>query len=67
MLTLREVLPHFNDSQAELARALKLSRQGVNKWNIDEPIPEVYELRLRYEMLPEVFGPRESVSSSSSC
>jgi hypothetical protein len=56
MLTLKEVLPHFGNNQSELARALKLSRQGVNKWGKDDPIPEIYEWRLRYVIKPEVFG-----------
>ena len=59
MITLREVLPHFSNKKAEVARAFSLSRQAIGGWGLDDPIPELYELRLRYELMPEVFGPRK--------
>ena len=52
MITLNEVLPFFDNNKAELARALKISRQAINGWQTDGPIPEVQELKLRYEILP---------------
>ena len=59
MITLREVLPHFCGNKAALARALKISRQAVGQWAIDEAIPEAQELKIRYEVLPGVFGQPE--------
>lgn len=58
MITLAEILPHFDGNRAALARALGITRQAINAWPVDGPIPERQELRLRYEVLPEVFGPR---------
>ena len=59
MLTLSEVLPHFGGKKTELADALGITKQAVSQWKGDE-VPVVYELRLRYELLPDVFGSRVS-------
>jgi len=59
MITLQQILPHFSGKKAEVARAFDISRQAVNGWKMDAPIPELYELRLRYELMPHVFGPRK--------
>lgn len=39
-----------------LAKALGISRSAVYQWPEDDPIPELQALRLRYELLPSVFG-----------
>lgn len=50
-MNLSEVLPHFNNRKAELARALGITRQAITSWR-DGEIPEAQELKLRYEILP---------------
>ena len=54
MLTLSEVLPHFNHKKAQLAEALGISRQAISNWATDEAIPEKHELKIRHELLPNV-------------
>jgi len=61
MLTLSEVLPHFDGKKTKLAAALGISKQAVSQWD-SEFVPELYELRLRYEILPNVFGARVDVA-----
>lgn len=51
MMTLKEALKHFENKSA-LAKALGISKQAVNNWAEDGPIPEARELKLRYEILP---------------
>lgn len=53
MLTLKEVLPHFSGRKSQLAAALGISRQAVSRWELNEPIPEKHELKLRHELLEE--------------
>lgn len=43
---------------AGLARKLNVSRQLVSRWP-EGPIPDLYALRLRYELAPEKFGPKK--------
>lgn len=43
-------------SQAELARALGIERSAVCQWKDNAPIPEKQELRIRYELRPELFN-----------
>jgi DNA-binding transcriptional regulator YdaS (Cro superfamily) len=43
-------------SQAELARALGIERSAVCQWKDGAPIPEKQELRIRYELRPELFN-----------
>lgn len=52
MFTLSEILPYFGGNKAELARALKISKQAVSRWSSDGPIPEAQALKLKYEILP---------------
>ena len=61
MLKLNEVLPHFDGKKTELAKALGITKQAVSQWK-GEDVPTVYELRLRYEILPDVFGSRVDVA-----
>lgn len=42
-----------------MADALGISKQAVSQWHEDEAIPELHELRVRYELLPGVFPPAE--------
>lgn len=46
-IKLSEVMPHFNNSQSELAKALGLSRQAVNVWFKEDKIPllRAYQIR----------------------
>ena len=46
-IKLSDVMPHFNNSQTELAKALGLSRQAVNVWFKEDKIPllRAYQIR----------------------
>ena len=50
----QEALDLFGGSQAELARALGITRHAVWKWPDDQPIPELREKQLRYEIIPRL-------------
>ena len=50
-----QALAAYDNKQVDLARALGVSRQAVSKLK-DGPIPERWELKLRYELKPELFG-----------
>ena len=54
MLTLNEVLPLFGGKKTELAKALGITKQAINGWVPDKPIPEKQELKLRYEVFPQM-------------
>lgn len=62
MLTLSEVLPHFEGKKSVLAAYLGISRQAVSRWDIEDPIPEKHELKLRHQMI----GWQDAVSDSAS-
>lgn len=53
MMTLQKALEHFKN-KASLADALGISKQAVSKWKDDKPIPELQELKLRHEILPNI-------------
>lgn len=64
-MTKSELLALLSMRQSQLARLLGVSRSAVAQWPDDEPIPEKQELRLRYELRPELFGnpsPAEKVA-----
>jgi len=42
-------------SVAKLAAALNISRQAVYLWPDGSEIPELYDLKIRYELRPELF------------
>ena len=58
-MLLRDVLPHFDGRKTQLANALGISRQAVSRWELDEPIPEKHELKLRHELLVDSGTPFE--------
>jgi transcriptional regulator with XRE-family HTH domain len=54
-------------TQQALADALGISRTAVTMWSNDRPIPKEHQLRLRYELLPDVFGePAQPASAAKS-
>lgn len=53
-MTLREALQHFDGKKVRLAEALGISKQAINKWPMDEAIPEHRELQLKYEVIPSL-------------
>jgi len=53
-MTKREAVALFKNA-AELAEELGITRSAVSQWADDESIPEVHELRIRYEILPKRF------------
>lgn len=62
MLTLSEVLPHFEGKKSLLAAHLGISRQAVSRWGLEDAIPEKHELKLRHQMIgwQDSASPKES-------
>jgi|GEM_PF-3046384 len=58
MMKLSEVLPHFDGQKVKLANALGISKQAISAWK--DRVPVEQELRLRYEIMPEIFGARKT-------
>lgn len=56
MITKAEAIASYGGNASELAKALKIRPQAVYQWPDDRGIPENHELRLKYELRPEVFG-----------
>lgn len=54
---LSDVMPHFNNSQSELAKALGLSRQAVNVWFKEDKIP-----LLRAYQIKDIISEKENIS-----
>lgn len=52
-LTKRKLLTFFRTAR-DLAAACEVSESYVSKWNMDEPIPELHELRLRHVLMPQI-------------
>lgn len=48
MLTIDDILPHFDGRKSVLAEKLGISRQAVSRWQSGEAIPEKHELKLRH-------------------
>lgn len=51
----KEAIEAYGTQQA-LADALGISRTAVTMWSDDRPIPKEHQLRLKYELRPDVFG-----------
>jgi DNA-binding XRE family transcriptional regulator len=56
-IKLSDVMPHFNNSQSELAKALGLSRQAVNVWFKEDKIP-----LLRAYQIKDIISEKENIS-----
>lgn len=56
-IKLSDVMPHFNNSQSELAKALGLSRQAVNVWFKEDKIPP-----LRAYQIKDIINDKENIS-----
>lgn len=54
-MTLRETLKLLQCNKTELARMLGISKGAISHWDMDKPIPERHQLRLRYELKPKLF------------
>jgi DNA-binding transcriptional regulator YdaS (Cro superfamily) len=52
-------------TQQALADALGISRTAVTMWSDDKPIPAEHDLRLRYELKPDVFGATPAKSEAA--
>lgn len=60
MITKNQAIALFG-SVKELQTALGLkTHSAISMWG-DNPIPEVHELRIRYELKPEAFNPDGSL------
>ncbi len=65
MLTIEELLPHFENKKSRIAEALDISKQAVGKWP-DGVLPELQEKKIRYEILPELFKPKAAFTKLDS-
>ena len=52
-LSKHEAIALFSSAK-ELAKALGISKSAVSQWP-DGPIPDNHDLRIRYELKPELF------------
>ena len=52
-MNLDDVLHHFGNSKADLARCLGITRQSVNSYR-KSSIPKQQVLKLKYEVLPAI-------------
>ena len=52
-MTKREALKYFK-TQVELAKSLGISKQSVNQWPMDDEMPELRALKLKYEIIPQI-------------
>lgn len=62
-ITKDEALAAYGGNASALARALGITPQAIYQWE-DGPIAEPHELKLRYVLLPDVFGPRGDPTES---
>ncbi len=51
----QDALAAYGGNGAALAKALGISRQAVHK-AADGPLPELWQLKLRYQLKPEIFN-----------
>ncbi len=42
-------------NKAQLARALGITRQAIDRWPDDKPIPEKHALKIRFVLRPELW------------
>lgn len=54
-ITKSDAIKAYGGNASRLAKALGVTRQAVHKIP-DGPLPERWELKLRFVLLPEVFG-----------
>lgn len=52
-MTKREALKYFK-TQVDIAKALGISKQSVAQWPMDDEIPELRALKLKYEIIPNI-------------
>ena len=52
-------------TQQALADALGIGRTAVTMWPDDRPIPREHQLRLQYELRPDIFGAAPAKSKPS--
>lgn len=52
-LTKRKLLRHFKTAR-DIAKACEVDESYVSRWGMDDPIPEIQELRLRYKLMPGI-------------
>lgn len=55
-LTKEAALGFFGNNPKALADALGISRTAIYQWKDGEPIPAKQDLRLRYELLPQMIA-----------
>lgn len=54
-ITKSDALAQYKN-QAALAEALGVTRQAVSKYPYGPPLPELWQMKLRFLLKPEVFG-----------
>ena len=69
-ITVTNLLPHFGGKKKNIADCLGVTKQLVSQWPLNDPIPNVHQLRLKYELKPELFndagelvGPKEDTAA----
>ncbi len=56
MITKQQAIAAYEGNASELARALGIFPQAVYQWDDEGAIPEVHELKLKYELKANIFG-----------
>ncbi len=56
--TLKTILAYFDQRRPKtaLAECLGTTKQWVSQWDEDAPIPEFWEMKLRYEKRPDIWA-----------
>lgn len=57
MLKSEAIAVFGSPEKLRVALGLK-SRHAIYMWSDDEPIPEVHDLKIRYELRPDLFAPK---------
>ena len=50
-----EAIQLYEGSCTKLAAALGISKSAVSQWPDDKPVPEKQELRIKYELHPDLY------------
>ena len=51
-MNIKDIIPQHFPSKAAIARQFGITRQAVTNWG--DEVPEIYRLRLQYEVIPNL-------------